>query len=122
MPETYRVILTEACLAALEEIARYVRQDSPDTAVSVAKAMVDAIDSLETMPRRGRHVGTSRRRRSPVHALVARPFIIYYRIAEQPRVVYVLTVIHGRGSSRTDLNSRRPATHSLAKQPLRAAH
>ena len=95
MPATYRVILTNEALSDLEGIADYIRQHSPQNAATVAEKILDAIDSLATMPKRFKRVGKSRKRGTPVHAMVVRPFIVYYRVAEPPGAVFILNVRHG---------------------------
>lgn len=95
MLEPYRVILTEEALQSLKSIAHHIRNDSHFTAGTVAESLLDAIDSLESMPARFRRVGTSRKRRNPVHACSVRPFIIYYRIDEPQKAVYIEVVVHG---------------------------
>jgi plasmid stabilization system protein ParE len=95
MAESCRVILTQEVLAGIKEIASYIRQESPAAAASIAGAFLDGIDSLELMPGRFKRVGISRKRRTPVHALVVRPFTIYYRIDDRPKAVYILSVLHG---------------------------
>lgn len=95
MPDTHRVIITAEALADLEAIADYIRQDSPQNAAAVAEMILDAIDSLGFMPRRFRQVGRSRKRGSAVHAMVVRPFIVYYRAADNPPAVHILHIRHG---------------------------
>ena len=95
MPEAHRVILTAEALSNLEGIARYIRQHSPQNAAAVATAILDTVDSLAEMPTRFRRVGTSRKRGTPVHSVVVRPFIIYYRVDANPPSVHVLFVRHG---------------------------
>lgn len=58
--------------------------------------IVNAIDSLGFMPSRFKRVGKSAKRGTPVHAMVVRPFIVYYRVEEQPAAIYILIVRHGR--------------------------
>ena len=96
MSETHRVILTDDALGDLEVIAHYIRQHSPQNATTVAQTILDAIDSIALMPARSRRVGKSRRRGSPIHAMVVRPFIIYFRIDDDPAAVYILNIRHGR--------------------------
>jgi plasmid stabilization system protein ParE len=96
MPDTHRVILTTDALRDLECIAQYIRRDSPQNAAAVAQTVLEAIDSLALMPGRSRRVGKSRKRGSPVHAMVVRPFIVYFRVEADPAVVYILSVRHGR--------------------------
>jgi plasmid stabilization system protein ParE len=95
MADTHRVILTAGALRDLEDIAQYVHQHSPQNAAPVAETVLDAIDSLALMPARYRRVGKSRRRGSPVHAMVVRPFVVYFRVEDTPAVVYILTIRHG---------------------------
>ena len=95
MPGIYRVIITDEAVENLEEIAGYVFQDSPRAAGAIADTIVNAIDSLAEMPERFRRVGGSRQRKSPIHAMVVYPFIVYYRVDESPATVHVLHVIHG---------------------------
>ena len=90
MLETHHVIITSGALSDLEEIASYIRQHSEENAVRVAQSIIDGIDSLASMPRRFKRVGISRKNRSSIHALVVRPFVIYYRVEQTPAVVYVL--------------------------------
>src|SRR5438034_10527821 len=96
MPATHRVILTADALSDLEAIARYIRQYSPDNALGVAERILDAIDSLAFMPTRFRQVGKSRKRGTPIHAMVVRPFIIYYRVEQTPAEVCILSIFHGK--------------------------
>ena len=96
MPDTHRVILTADALADLLEIARYIRQHSPRNAADVAATILDAIDSLTTMPTRYKVVGKRRKRGTPVHAMVVRPFIVYYRVEQSTAAAYVLSVLHGK--------------------------
>ena len=95
MAETYRVIITAEALADLEGIAEYIRRHSPQNAATVADTLLSAIDSLSFMPARFKRVGTSRKKRSPVHAMVVRPFIIHYRVDERPPAAFILHVFHG---------------------------
>jgi plasmid stabilization system protein ParE len=96
MPDSHRVILTAEALSDPQEIAHYIRQHSPQNASGVAEAILNAIDSLGYMPGRFRRVGTSTKRGSAVHAMVARPFIVYYRVEDSPATVYVLKVRQGK--------------------------
>ena len=95
MAERFRVIISDEALADLEGIASYIRQQSPQNAAAVAERLLNAIDSLDFMPNRFRQAGRSRRRETNIHAMVVRPFIVYYRIDLQPPVVHILTIRHG---------------------------
>src|SRR5688572_32232012 len=112
MPATHRVFLTAGALADLKAIANHIRNDSPQNAASVAARTLEAIDSLATMPMRFRRAGTSRKRGTPVHSMVVRPFIVYYRVEASPVSVYVLLVRHARRRQpkrfQSRYSSRRP--------------
>src|SRR5437868_4231293 len=95
MPESYHVILTQQAFSDLEAIAQYIRQQSPQNAVEVADFILDAIDSLESMPERFRRVGNSRKRGTIIHALVVTPFVIYYRVDKAVSAVHILNIAHG---------------------------
>jgi plasmid stabilization system protein ParE len=92
---SYHVILMSEALADLQGISRYVRGNSPQNAPILAKRVVEAIDSLGSMPKRFRFVGMTRKRKSPVHAMSVPPYIIYYRIEERQQAVRVLSIRHG---------------------------
>jgi len=95
MPDSYHIILTREALSDLEEIADYIRVESPQAAALVAEKILDAIDSVASMPERFKRVGKSQKRGSPVHAMIVRPFIVYYRIEQSSRALHILTVTHG---------------------------
>lgn len=95
MPPTYKVIITRRALAQLQEIAKYILEDSPQNAEQVADAVVAAIDSLAELPARFKRVGTSRALNSPIHMASAAGFMIYFRLQADQRVVHVLTIVRG---------------------------
>src|SRR5690348_7644556 len=95
MPDTHRIFLTADALSDLEGIATFIRRHSPQNAASVAETILDAIDSLASMPDRFKQVGKSRKRGTPIHSMVVRPFLVYYRVESSPPTVYVLNIRHG---------------------------
>ena len=95
MPDTHRIILTAQALLDLSKIASYVRQNSPQNAAAIAERILDAINSLAFMPDRFKRAGVSKGRGSSVHAVVVRPFIVYYRVEEQCAAVYILHIRPG---------------------------
>jgi len=96
MQDTHRIILTNGALSDLDGIASYIRKDSPQNAANVATAILNSIDSLAYLPTRYERVGKSRKRGTPVHSLVVRPFVIYYRVEHSPPAVYILHIRDGR--------------------------
>ena len=96
MPATYRIVLTSEARANIRGIGAYIRKHSPENAKALVDTLLGAIDSLKAMPMRFRQVGTSKKRKTPVHATVVHPFIVYYSVGQQARTVHILQVLHGR--------------------------
>lgn len=95
MTEHYRVRIMPQASNDLEEIGTYIEQDSPQNAASIAQKLLEAIDSLELLPRRCR---VHERRKDPaktVHSMPVPPFIVYYRVLDRHNVVEILVVRHG---------------------------
>jgi plasmid stabilization system protein ParE len=95
MAELYRVSITDRALSDLTSVSDYIRLHSPQNAAVTIERILDEIDGLDRMPSRFRVAARSRKRGSAVHAMIVRPFIVYYRIDEPARCVFVLEVIHG---------------------------
>jgi addiction module RelE/StbE family toxin len=74
----------------LEEITLYIRRDSEDAALAVAKALFDPANSLELLPSRGRVGRIAGTRELVVPGL---PYIVLYEIADT--AVQILHIYHG---------------------------
>jgi toxin ParE1/3/4 len=83
-----RVIWSPQALRDLDLILGYVSQFDSAAAVRIVNALVDAGDSLEAFPNRGR-LGTHGRRELPS----VPPYVIRYAVAGED--VTILTVQHG---------------------------
>jgi plasmid stabilization system protein ParE len=95
MPEHFRVNMTAEALEDLEGIRDFIARHSPDTATLYVEKMLAEIAGLDFIPNRYKKVGESRKWRSPVHAMVFNPYIVYYRIEVDALAVYILTIRHG---------------------------
>src|SRR4051812_22554083 len=95
MPDRFQVNITARALADLTVICDFVAEQSPANAVLVAERILSAIDSLEFMPTRFRIAGRSRKRGSPIHVSVVRPFLIYYRVEAASKTVFIVSLRHG---------------------------
>ncbi|MBC7785104.1 MAG: type II toxin-antitoxin system RelE/ParE family toxin [Burkholderiales bacterium] len=91
----YRVIISPAAAHEIEAIHAWIAQDSPQNARQMVAKIFAAIDGLQVLPHRNvvRHL--SPRLRNAVRSLPVRPYVMYFRIAEDDRIVYVLTLRHG---------------------------
>src|SRR5438552_4045354 len=77
----------------LERIVEYIRRDSPETAVRVARQIYESAATLAQFPFIGR-VG-SRVRDTRELVLPNLPFIVVYRVRESADAVEIAGVIHG---------------------------
>lgn len=81
---------TASAAKDLQEIARYIREENPSAARSVAKALFDAANSLESFPLRGREGRIQGTRELVVQRS---PHIIVYQVKEA--VIQILHIYHG---------------------------
>ena len=96
MPDRYRVNYSSNAVSELEDIVRYIEQDSPQNAVAMINRLLDAVDSLGLLPHRypviqdsdalfGREV-----RSMPVSS-----YLVRYHVDDSRKVVTLLAVRHG---------------------------
>lgn len=93
MPETYRIQVSPAAADDLNSIFEYISRESSGRAQSVIQNLLSAVDSLATMPQRCALVQGSEQ--LGVRSLVARPFLIRFRIDTSNKVVRIVQVRHG---------------------------
>jgi plasmid stabilization system protein ParE len=79
----------------LRGIFDYIEEHSEQNAPRMVEQILNEIDGLTRMAMRFKRVGRSKKRGSPVHAMVVHPYIVYYRVEEAERMVFVLSVRHG---------------------------
>lgn len=79
---------TEAALTDLERIRSYIGHFNPSAARRMAARLIEAANSLDSFPERGRSIGRGRR-----ELTVVWPYVIRYRIADEH--VVILRVRHG---------------------------
>jgi addiction module RelE/StbE family toxin len=86
-----RVDWSPSAIADLKTIAEWIEQDRDlETANRIARAIYDAVQSLRTMPYRGR----SGRLENTRELVIARlPYIVVYQVFEERLVI--LNVLHG---------------------------
>lgn len=87
----YQVVLTALARSDLRAISTSIAQDSPVAAERFVNRLLDNAESLGDAPRRGKSVTD----RDGVRRVVHRPYVIYYRVEENERVVRVLRFWHG---------------------------
>lgn len=86
-----RIEWSAAAVADLQTITEWIEQDrGHETANRVARAIYKAVQSLRTMPSRGRYGRLENTRELILPRL---PYLIVYQIAEERLIV--LNVLHG---------------------------
>jgi plasmid stabilization system protein ParE len=95
VPTEYRVIVAPEAHDDLRDILEYVAQFSPQNAGGVIDMLVDAIASLNLMPKRYAVARGSRRFPFQVRCMPVPPYRITYRVQDDVHVVRVLRVEHG---------------------------
>lgn len=94
MAGDYRVIVSPLAFADLNQILEYIALQSPQGAATMTDRLLEAIASLEILPRRHKLFQT-RGNGPPVHSMPVDSFLVYYEVSERPRVVRILSVQHG---------------------------
>ena len=93
----YRLIYTKPAARDLEEIVRYIAQDSPESAHATGLAMVELAESLPTFPL----LGPLLRHKPGVRKLVHAPYVVLYRVDESRQQVRILRFWHAKRDPRS---------------------
>jgi addiction module RelE/StbE family toxin len=86
-----RVEWSQPAVADLQRISGYIEQDrSLETANRVSRVIYDGVQSLRTMPYRGRPGRVNETRELVVRTL---PYIVVYQVFDER--VLILNIVHG---------------------------
>lgn len=96
----YRVLYTQRALNDLADIIGRIAEDHAEAAYRFGSSLLDHVDLLARFPLMGRVI----RKRMSVRKLLHSPFIIYYLVDDDKRVVEILHVRH---------SARKPPTSDL---------
>ena len=99
MPPTYRANLTLRAADHLEEIYRYIEQDSPTNAATMIGRVLDAIDALDILPHRYKVVATPDVVGAEVRSMPVGNYLVRYHVDDATRTVTILSVRHGARDS-----------------------
>jgi len=91
----YRVIITPRASVDLEAIYDYIARESAQDAAAMVTRILDALEPLKQFPHRTVVERQSRKLRHPVRSLPVPPYIVYFRVLDDQRVIRVLHVRHG---------------------------
>ena len=95
MHPTYRVNLTLRAADHLEEIYRYIEQDSPTNAATMIGRLLDAIDALDILPHRYKVVANPNAVGTEVRSMPVGTYLVRYHVDDTHRIVTILSVRHG---------------------------
>ena len=93
--EEYRVIVTPRAASDLERIRDYIATDSLQNAAAMIDRILDALEPLKQFPHRTIVQQENSKLRHPVRSIVVQPYIVYFRVLDEQRIVRVLHVRHG---------------------------
>lgn len=96
----YRVLYTQRALNDLAHIIGQIAEDHAEAVSRFGNSLLDHVDLLARFPR----IGSVIRKRTSVRKLLHSPFLIYYRVRDDERVVEILHVRH---------SARKPPTSEL---------
>ena len=82
----YKVILAPQAIDDLGIIVRHIARDNPQAALRVGNALLDRAAILARFP----EIGPSYAARPGVRRLVSRPYVIFYRVKHETRIVEIL--------------------------------
>jgi plasmid stabilization system protein ParE len=95
MPAAFVAIISSEAAADISALHAYIAQDSPDNAKRMVNRILASIENLTTFPHRTVFQRRSRKIKYPVRTLTVRPYVIYFRVQDDDRIVRVLTIRHG---------------------------
>jgi toxin ParE1/3/4 len=85
-----KVVWSERALTDLREIKEWISSDSPCYALRMLERIVQQVESLETMPRRGHAVPEVQNR--DILEVHLEPYRIIYKVSSE--AVGILTIVH----------------------------
>jgi len=91
----YHVIITPRAGRDLEGIHTYIARDSPANADGMITRILDGVGLFEQFPHRTMVEHRSRKIRFPVRSLPVPPYLVYFRVLDDQKVVRILHVRHG---------------------------
>lgn len=89
----YRVVWSQAALADLRDLVRYIARDDRKVAKRFGDLIVTKVDSLQAFPRIGRMVPEYRE--DLLRELIVSPYRIVYEIDDDTMILSILRVWHG---------------------------
>jgi plasmid stabilization system protein ParE len=93
MAEPYRILMYRPVSTDLQRIFAHIARDSPQNAASTVARILDLIQSSKTFPHRA--VVEVDNPTAPLRSLPVPPYLVFFRVFDENRIVKVLHVRHG---------------------------
>ncbi|MBQ6419894.1 MAG: type II toxin-antitoxin system RelE/ParE family toxin [Clostridia bacterium] len=95
---SYEIVMTPDAVADLIELRDYIAGtlSAPETALKYIRTIRREISTLSEMPGRIKTVDEEPWHSRGLRRLIVKNFIVYYRVEESAKKVYVLAVIYGK--------------------------
>lgn len=91
----YKVVIVAQALDQLQKIVEYVKEnDSEGRARIVHQGIVEAIESLQSMPYRNPAYETTKKLKYSYRYFPKWSFNIIYRVEDDAQAVYVITIVN----------------------------
>jgi plasmid stabilization system protein ParE len=87
----YQLLYTQRALKDLAEIIGHMADDDAEAAFRFGSSLLDHVGLLTRFPRMGSVI----RKRPRVRKLLHSPFLVYYKVDEDKRVIEVVHFRHG---------------------------
>ena len=96
--DSYRITVTPDAEADLSELRDYIANvlRSPETARSYLHHLRKEIGSLSEMPARIKAIDEEPWHSRGIRKLIVKNFLVYFRIVEEEKMIYILNVIYAR--------------------------
>ena len=96
--DSYQITVTPDAEADLSELRDYIANvlRSPETARSYLHHLRKEIGSLSEMPARIKAVDEEPWHSRGIRKLIVKHFLVYFRIVEEEKMIYILNVIYAR--------------------------
>ena len=95
MATAYRILLAKRAAADLQNIFDHIAKDSVRNAAKMVSVIFDAIEGLKIFPHRNVLADQHPKVKNRIHTLPVRPYVVFFSVNDDGRVVRVLRVRHG---------------------------
>ncbi len=96
--DAYKIIVTPDAADDLRDLHDYIadRLHAPDTALAYIRMLRSEIGLLSCLPQRNSCVKDEPWRSRGIRRLMVKNFIVYYRVEDSARRIYVLNIIYAK--------------------------